>query len=514
MKTVMRAGQWAEKYPELGTGPVPVEPCISEEHFELEREGIFRRAWLCVGRVDDLPEAGDYFVCEIAICKVSVLVIRGPDGKVRGFHNVCSHRGNRLVSDECGTRRGRSIHCPYHHWVYNTKGELIRVPDEENFFGLEKGDHGLAPVHTDTWEGFIFVSLAATPPETLRNWLGEVAEQLDGCPFHEMKRAFTYRVEVDSNWKVILDGQNELYHLPMLHRRLVGKDFVVNAQGNIRYRDVRLYNYHGFYAIDFPSFRTVTPLRVALGADIHEAPAFHVPQMTGNMDQYMLFPNFVIDVIKFARSTALVTYSTWPRHPALARADPVHRPGIGLLRELSGNRELAVQEHPSLVGEPLVSQLPIAGRFQQGHVAQPVGGCLSLLLVELPPVLVGILRQHVLDVIFRALELETVAGQLLFQLEQNEAHQLPVSAARGSQRLLGERCTEFRILGIYGTQRLDRRDHAGDPAVRDLARDSVVHRFLLVALAPADHVVTEGHHGDSPQKSSELRTVGLRESIE
>ncbi|MDD9983605.1 MAG: Rieske 2Fe-2S domain-containing protein [Gammaproteobacteria bacterium] len=312
MKTVMRARQWAEKYPELGTDPVPVEPCISEEHFELEREGIFRRAWLCVGRVDDLPESGDYFVREIAICKVSVLVIRGPDGKVRGFHNVCSHRGNRLVSDECGTRWGRSIHCPYHHWVYNTRGELIRVPDEENFFGLEKGDHGLAPVHTDTWEGFIFVNLAATPPETLRDWLGEVAEQLDGCPFHEMKRAFTYRVEVDSNWKVILDGQNELYHLPMLHRRLVGKDFVVNAQGNIRYRDVRLYNHHGFYALDFPSFRTVTPLRVALGADIHEAPAFHVPQMIGHMDQYMLFPNFVIDVIKFARSTALVTYSTWP----------------------------------------------------------------------------------------------------------------------------------------------------------------------------------------------------------
>ena len=312
MKTVMHARQWAEKYPELGTDPVPVEPCISEEHFELEREGIFRRAWLCVGRVDDLPEAGDYFVRDIAVCKVSVLVIRGPDGKVRGFHNVCSHRGNRLVSDECGTRRGGSIHCPYHHWVYNTRGELIRVPDEENFFDLEKGDHGLAPVHTDTWEGFIFVNLAATPPETLRDWLGEVAEQLDGCPFHEMKRAFTYRVEVDSNWKVILDGQNELYHLPMLHCRLVGKDFVVNAQGNIRYRDVRLYNHHGFYAIDFPSFRTVTPLRVALGADIHKAPAFHVPQMTGYMDQYMLFPNFVIDVIKFARSTALVTYSTWP----------------------------------------------------------------------------------------------------------------------------------------------------------------------------------------------------------
>ena len=77
-----------------------------------------------------------------------------------------------------------------------------------------------------------------------------------------MKRAFTYRIEAGSNWKIILDGQNELHHLPMLHRRLVGKDFVSNAQGNIRYRDVRLYRYHGFHAMDFPSHRTLTPLRL------------------------------------------------------------------------------------------------------------------------------------------------------------------------------------------------------------------------------------------------------------
>ena len=312
MKTVMREKQWAEKYPELGTDPVPVEPNISEDHFELERERVFRRTWLCVGRVDDLPEVGDYFVRDIAICKVSVLIIRGPDNKVRGFHNVCSHRGNRLVPDNCGTRRAKSIHCPYHHWVYNTTGELIRVPDEENFFDFEKGAHGLSPVHTDIWEGFIFVNLAATPPETLTDYLGGIAEQLDSFPFHEMKRAFTYRVEVNSNWKVILDGQNELYHLPMLHHRLVGKDFVSNAEGNIRYRDVRLHNYHGFYAMNFPSFRTLTPLRLALGADIHKMPKFHVPQMTGEMDQYMLFPNFVIEVVRLVRSTVYVTYNAWP----------------------------------------------------------------------------------------------------------------------------------------------------------------------------------------------------------
>ena len=77
MKTVIRDKQWAEKYPELGMGPVPTEPYYSNEHYELERDRIFRRCWINVGRVDDIPEPGDYFVRDLTICKVSVLIIRG-----------------------------------------------------------------------------------------------------------------------------------------------------------------------------------------------------------------------------------------------------------------------------------------------------------------------------------------------------------------------------------------------------------------------------------------------------
>ena len=105
MKTVMREKQWAEKYPDLGTSPLPTEPYIGEEHFARERDLVFRRTWINVGRVEEAPRAGDWFVREIAICKVSVLVIRGSDGVVRGFHNVCSHRSNKLVLDERGFAR-------------------------------------------------------------------------------------------------------------------------------------------------------------------------------------------------------------------------------------------------------------------------------------------------------------------------------------------------------------------------------------------------------------------------
>ena len=112
MKTVMREKQWAEKYPDLGTAPLPTDPYVSEEYFALERDRVFRRAWISVGRTDEVPGAGDYFVRDVAICKVSVLVIRGSDGVVRGFHNVCSHRSNKLVLDERGSCPG-SLNCHF-----------------------------------------------------------------------------------------------------------------------------------------------------------------------------------------------------------------------------------------------------------------------------------------------------------------------------------------------------------------------------------------------------------------
>ena len=89
--------RWHEKYPKLGTGPVSVEPLVSKQWFEAEREYIYKKCWLHVGTVDAIPNPGDYFVHEIAIAKASIVLIRGKDNIVRGFYNVCRHRGNKLV---------------------------------------------------------------------------------------------------------------------------------------------------------------------------------------------------------------------------------------------------------------------------------------------------------------------------------------------------------------------------------------------------------------------------------
>ncbi len=311
MKTVLREKQWAEKYPDLGSAPVPVEPYVSDEHYALERELIFRRAWINVGRVDEIPNAGDYFVREIAICRVSVLVIRGKDGVVRAFHNVCSHRGNLLVLDERGSCPG-SLYCHFHNWIYSDTGDLIRVPDEENFFDLDKGAHGLTPVTMDTWEGFVFVNLAPEPAETLREYLGGVATQLDGCPFHEMALMQTYKVEERANWKVALDAQNEIYHLPFQHRRIVGESFVMNDRGHCRFQDVNLYNRHSVWSCENNRSRTLTPLESMVFAAGDGAPAVRIPQMIGEFDFFVIFPNLVLLLFEVGNATSYISYNFWP----------------------------------------------------------------------------------------------------------------------------------------------------------------------------------------------------------
>ena len=307
----MRQMPWSSKYPDLGTDPLPTEPYISEAHFALERERVFRRSWLQAGRVEEIPRAGDYFVRDIAICNASILVIRGSDGVVRGFHNVCSHRSNRLVADERGSCRG-ALSCRLHAWAYSDTGELVGVPNEENFAGLERRDHGLTPVDIDIWKGFVFVHLAPGPAETLRDYLGGVADRLDGCPFHEMKLSQVYRVEERANWKVVLDAQNEVYHLPYQHRATLGQSFAKDDTGNCYFKEVILYDRHSFWSCDYQPFQKLTPLKIALFSGGDAAGALQVPDMIGDLDHYLLFPNGILSLFKVGRWIGCITYMLWP----------------------------------------------------------------------------------------------------------------------------------------------------------------------------------------------------------
>jgi phenylpropionate dioxygenase-like ring-hydroxylating dioxygenase large terminal subunit len=214
-------GSWTEHYPELGTGLVSYRDSISPEIYELEREAIFKRAWLNIGRVEQLPRSGSYFTRELAVARTSLIVVRDQAGALRAFHNVCRHRGNKLVwkdfprEETSGT--ARQFTCKYHGWRYDLDGACRFVQQEGEFFDLDKADYGLVPVSCDVWAGFIFVNLDREPRQSLREFLGPMVTAIDGYPFDRLTERFAYRAEVASNWKIFSDAFQEFYHAPVLH---------------------------------------------------------------------------------------------------------------------------------------------------------------------------------------------------------------------------------------------------------------------------------------------------------
>ena len=219
-------GTWTEHYPELGTGGVSFEDSVSPQFYELERDAIFRQAWLNVGRLEDLPRNGSWFTKDLVAARTSVLVVRGMDGEVRAFHNVCRHRGNKLVwadtprQESCGV--SRQFACKYHGWRYGLDGACTYVHQEDQFFDIDKETLGLAPVHCEVFAGFVFVNLAPTPRQSLRDFLGSMVGALDGYPFDQMTERYSFRAENASNWKIFIDAFQEYYHVPPLHTHQLG----------------------------------------------------------------------------------------------------------------------------------------------------------------------------------------------------------------------------------------------------------------------------------------------------
>src|SRR5690349_5505445 len=114
---------------------------ISPGYYAQEKEKIFRRAWLCVAHTVDLPGKGGYRVVEVPTFKASLLITRAKDGKIRGFHNICRHRGNKLVRGGIGSKT--NFACGFHGWAFSAEGELLTVPDEAQFENLDKCKLGL-----------------------------------------------------------------------------------------------------------------------------------------------------------------------------------------------------------------------------------------------------------------------------------------------------------------------------------------------------------------------------------
>jgi choline monooxygenase len=178
---------------------------------EAERERIFSRTWQVIGHVDQVQNAGDYFTTELN--GEPLLIVRGVDGRLRGFYNVCRHRAGP-PAEGCGSRK--VFRCAYHGWTYDLDGSLICATEIEGVENFHPRDFALAPVRVEEWFNFIFVNLNPQA-EPLGVCLKVLTEQFERFPFRTMKLFERRTYEMNCNWKTYVDNYLEGYHLPSVH---------------------------------------------------------------------------------------------------------------------------------------------------------------------------------------------------------------------------------------------------------------------------------------------------------
>jgi Rieske 2Fe-2S family protein len=182
---------------------------------EWERAEILRRDWVMVAREQDVPDPGTYQL--VTLDGEDLIVVRGRDGALRAFHNVCRHRGTAVAEEPCGSLV--RFQCPYHAWIYDLDGTLIRAKHTEDLEDFKFEDFGLAAVRLDTWQGFVFLSLDpdAVP---LADQLGDLSVHLARFDFDSLRSARRAEYDVAANWKFIAENYSECYHCPGLHPHL------------------------------------------------------------------------------------------------------------------------------------------------------------------------------------------------------------------------------------------------------------------------------------------------------
>lgn len=275
----------------LGTGPVPARPYYDPAYFELEREAVFKRTWLQVGHICEVPAPGSFIRREIEVARASILIVRGKDGVLRAFHNVCTHRGTQLVAAVSG--RQSTFSCPYHAWTYGADGSLLSAPDFDSFY-VDKVQCALKPVALEVFAGLIFIHFGS-PREGVRAWLGSLADGFEQLSISRATTFLEYAYEIEANWKLTYDNFQENYHLRVVHPR-------TGAQGcteeNPFGYPVR-YTFHGPHRTQTmgASARPVAQTKVQGAAIAHIVAAARRAGLFGsalNRDFISLFPNFTL----------------------------------------------------------------------------------------------------------------------------------------------------------------------------------------------------------------------------
>lgn len=199
-----------------GVKTLPGHYYKSEEIFSEEIERIFYSRWVSVGRVEQIPNPGDYFTA--AVGDESLIIVRDFNGEVRAFYNVCRHRGTRLCTSKEG-HFSKDILCPYHAWSYSLDGQLKVAPLMNEVEGFNREDYPLKAVAIATWEGFLFLNLSSSP-EPFETAFAPLIGRFSPWQMHTLRVAARIEYDIAANWKLIHENYSECYHCPTIHPEL------------------------------------------------------------------------------------------------------------------------------------------------------------------------------------------------------------------------------------------------------------------------------------------------------
>jgi Rieske 2Fe-2S family protein len=204
---------------------------IDPDVFEFDLVAIYARNWFLAGFEVELPEPGSYLALPVG--RSPIVIVRGQDGILRGFHNSCRHRGAQIC--ETGRGHGSWLICPYHQWSYGLDGQLANAPRMQADFGYAQ--HGLRPIHVETVAGSVYICLAEDPPafDAFRDHVGPL---LAPHNLTNAKLAFESTLVARSNWKLVMENARECYHCAVRHPELA-LTFPVRGRRPVQFADVQ-----------------------------------------------------------------------------------------------------------------------------------------------------------------------------------------------------------------------------------------------------------------------------------
>lgn len=195
----------------------------SPEVFEHEKEKIFMQDWLCVGRVEEIENPGDYMA--IRVLSEPVLVARDDEGAVKAYANICAHRGVEVAQ---GSGNLATFTCPYHGWTYGLDGKLIGAPHMKETEAFDAEGCGLPAIACGVWKGWIFITFNENP-RPLADHVAPLERDFGYLRQEDCRLAIKTVSELDCNWKLVVENLIDFYHLDVVHSATNGRTFTADA---------------------------------------------------------------------------------------------------------------------------------------------------------------------------------------------------------------------------------------------------------------------------------------------